>query len=808
MQFYSLDDIKKAGNCVEYMRQQGYKPVKPNFFNIPWRANSDSGALHVQPDKWYDHVQKEGGSIIDMAMRIHGYDIMEAAEHLGKLYNLQAREPSIITQRRVVKEYVYTDENGDAKHKTVRTDPKDFFQYRLEAGEWKLGLEDIRTYMFNLPNIIKQDTVYITEGEADAETLMALGLPATTVPMGANKWRDDYTPYFINKNVIIVRDNDDPGEIHANRIAWELRSVAKSIQGVCPSTKSKGDVTDYFKEEGGTLDAFLALCKEATLLNVSQEPVASIKEDDEKQLQKFNKTPFRNYKWLDMPKENGDTKREKVPTPIKELTEEVFGRCGNFPKSVGGSLFYWNRKRKRIRFLNNAEELFAFIAERTGHNVSWARQEGCTTKPELFASVAASCERYEAISGVPTFPKRKDIFYAHEDLPEPSPDAKHFHSLIGFFDPATEEDKLLLRTMFATPIYWRNKVERPVWVIDSTTGPGAGKTKLIEMLALLYGVEGEPSSCEPILVDSDQLSNETGYDRVQRRLLSGAGRQKKIFLLDNVVGFFSSSQLASMITIGAFSGMSPYARGEETRPNDLTYCVTSNNATMDKDMIVRSFFINLRHPQRDVRAWSTQITEYIEAHRLKIFSEIMMLLQQGAQFDFHPVTRFKDWECEIAAPILQTFENFSAVIKCNSDRAATADGELERADIIRDYFREQIHEMGLDPDNDMIWLQSGLIRQWCTDAIPGFGGRNGNGIMYLLKGFMRNGSIYELSDEIKKYPHRGPKQKRGLAWNYERYMLEKKSGGRPNMTIFKLDNKNQTMIDNESGYMYKSNDSF
>ncbi len=60
------------------------------------------------------------------------------------------------------------------------------------------------------------EPVFIVEGEKDADTLASLGLVATTNPGGAGKWRREYNGYLASRKVIILPDNDEAGENHAD----------------------------------------------------------------------------------------------------------------------------------------------------------------------------------------------------------------------------------------------------------------------------------------------------------------------------------------------------------------------------------------------------------------------------------------------------------------------------------------------------------------------------------------------------------------------------------------------------------------
>ena len=63
--------------------------------------------------------------------------------------------------------------------------------------------------------MILNKRVFVVEGEKDVDNLAAIGLCATSSPMGAGKWKAHYNEYFRGKDVAIIPDNDDPGRKHA-----------------------------------------------------------------------------------------------------------------------------------------------------------------------------------------------------------------------------------------------------------------------------------------------------------------------------------------------------------------------------------------------------------------------------------------------------------------------------------------------------------------------------------------------------------------------------------------------------------------
>ena len=157
----------------------------------------------------------------------------------------------------IVRSYDYTDEFGDVLFQSVRFEPKDFRQRHFENGGLVWGLNGQRRIVYRLHDIVDVVTVYIVEGEKDAETLWQRGFPATCNPIGAGKWRTEYNESFRYKSVIILQDADEPGRKHSEHVASELHSVAHDVKLVEPLPGAK-DVTEFF-ENGGTEAEFIAM---------------------------------------------------------------------------------------------------------------------------------------------------------------------------------------------------------------------------------------------------------------------------------------------------------------------------------------------------------------------------------------------------------------------------------------------------------------------------------------------------------------------------------------------------------------------
>jgi hypothetical protein len=159
---------------------------------------------------------------------------------------------------RVVATYRYHNEMGEHLFNVVRLHPKDFRQQRAD-GAWKMG--NVRRVVYRLDKLQGKPTVYCVEGEKDADSLWALGIPSTTAPGGAGKWRDDYADQLkaaAVETVVIVPDNDAPGRAHAEQVAKSCYGAGLRVKTVAlPNLPDKGDVSDFLG--GHTRDELVTL---------------------------------------------------------------------------------------------------------------------------------------------------------------------------------------------------------------------------------------------------------------------------------------------------------------------------------------------------------------------------------------------------------------------------------------------------------------------------------------------------------------------------------------------------------------------
>jgi len=168
-------------------------------------------------------------------------------------------------QRKIAATYDYVDEAGRVLFQTVRHTPKDFRQRRPDAdGEWIWNLDGVRLVLYRLPEVLKAKTILVVEGEKDVDTAYQLGLPdgwaATCNPMGASKWRPEYSDMLTGKRVVILPDADEAGLKHAAQVARTSEGKAAMILTI---TLPHGKDLSEWVESGGTAEAFASVLDQA-----------------------------------------------------------------------------------------------------------------------------------------------------------------------------------------------------------------------------------------------------------------------------------------------------------------------------------------------------------------------------------------------------------------------------------------------------------------------------------------------------------------------------------------------------------------
>jgi hypothetical protein len=177
-----------------------------------------------------------------------------------------------------VKGYHYTDRDGNLLYDVIRFNfrlpdgtleidpksgnPKKTFRQRRPDGRggFVWNLDGVGHTIYRHPDvevaIAEGRTVWLVEGEKDADTIVEWGLCGTTNSGGAKHWSESMAEKLRGADVIIMPDNDDAGRAGAEKKALSLRGIAKRIRVMDLAEHvdlpPKGDVTDWRDRAGGT----------------------------------------------------------------------------------------------------------------------------------------------------------------------------------------------------------------------------------------------------------------------------------------------------------------------------------------------------------------------------------------------------------------------------------------------------------------------------------------------------------------------------------------------------------------------------
>jgi hypothetical protein len=266
--------------CIKLWGEPQLRTAK----QLRWSGDDAYGSRTYNTSKrvWYDRGAQRGGSTLELIAYSKGlpdeklegrkfFDMWRALHELGvgidppppaRKINSGGKWPPIRAT------YPYHDENNVLRFEVVRFDTDDRnmrFRPRRPDGKggWLGNLEGVRLVLYRLPQLIEAVKagvpVLLTEGEKDTNTAVERGYAATTMPGGVGKWRAEYDEFLRGADVVIVSDNDPPGQAHAAELGKRLSKIATRVRTIIFEVK---DLTAWV-EAGGTREQLDALIEQA-----------------------------------------------------------------------------------------------------------------------------------------------------------------------------------------------------------------------------------------------------------------------------------------------------------------------------------------------------------------------------------------------------------------------------------------------------------------------------------------------------------------------------------------------------------------
>lgn len=131
---------------------------------------------------------------------------------------------------------------------------------------------------------------------------------------------------------------------------------------------------------------------------------------------------------------------------------------------------------------------------------------------------------------------------------------------------------------------------------------------------------------------------------VNKKLLSDSGLSKRAVFLDNLKGKTSCAFFESFLTSKTIEGHRMYL-GYYSRPNILTWFLTSNSPKLSEDMAVRTVAINIGKQQHE-KAWVEEASNFVREHRWEIVHDCLLLLRSPPRGRISPAfrDRFQSWQ--------------------------------------------------------------------------------------------------------------------------------------------------------------------
>lgn len=156
------------------------------------------------------------------------------------------------------KVYPYYDEHGHVLYYICRfSQPGKEFRPCDPAGKWKV--KGTRSVPYNLQKVMQVSTVFISEGEKDADNITRLGFIATCKANWTGKWSQGFAQeFFAGKTIYITQDADQAGHDKALDAAEALKQAPGTKIKILPpfGDQEKYDVSDWI-QDGGTKEQLL-----------------------------------------------------------------------------------------------------------------------------------------------------------------------------------------------------------------------------------------------------------------------------------------------------------------------------------------------------------------------------------------------------------------------------------------------------------------------------------------------------------------------------------------------------------------------
>ena len=710
-------------SALEWLTGQGFGDTIKRLAEYLGIQPSQNGHANGQPK-----AKKKGGGAV--------YATLEAAIKVGILPGLThdypgEPKPHVVRTDRydtfVVLRFDLPTPPGKKQDKTFRP----VHSIKLSDGRtaWRWGYPEGKRPLFRrkeLAEAIDTSLVVVCAGEKATEVAVKLGLVTTTCAGGERAVdQTDWGPAAAFDEVVVSIDNDPTGQDFGFLATQQMQQVKPDLPVkilLLPDLPPKGDIVEW-AQAGGTREKFLELA-EATA-PVTAEEVARWQQETEAK----HRPRISNAKIVP----DGEGGFQVTPRPMNEVIDGIFKATGGWPKRVGDSLFV--QEGANVLWLTGTSALFAWLGHKAGV-VEWSRVQGCVTKDETTCRLSQIAKEFASVEAMPHYPPIPGRYYTWRV--ETPGDSSTVARLLDFFCPETPEDRQLSLAALLTPIWGGQPGTRPAFMFTARSGRGRGKTKAAQFSARVHGGHLDISPNEDI-------------GQIKSRLLTAEAAGYRVAMLDNVkTTRFSWGEMEALITSDVISGRRLYV-GNANRPNDLTWYITLNGASLSTDMAQRTVEIKLADPVFDA-TWDERIAQFIDANRRALIADLVGVLQRPTK-PLPEYTRWASWDSQI----LSRLDNPAALLDLILARRGEADVEVEEGEIIESFFASKLCWLEYDPEIVDVFLPNEIAARWYNQAVGD--NRKTAGVTRALRQLHDEGRIHRIVSA------RGAKHgERGFRW--------------------------------------------
>ena len=427
--------------------------------------------------------------------------------------------------------------------------------------------------------------IYIAEGEKDVDRLWSLKLVATTNPMGAGKWRENYAEALRGADVVIIPDNDGPGHEHANR-------VGKSLHGVCARVRLMdlpgefGDISNWLDSGGDIeqLERLVASCPDYEPPPDSNLPEVLV---GDRQLRDISAEALGALYGANKPerifRRSGALSRISLDEKARPFTEMLgesalrgcLARCCNFIRnSTNGNKMAVSPPLDMVRDIASLGEwqlpplLGITEAPVMRPDGTVLDRPGYDEQTNLYYSPSPKL----SVPPIPDKPTEDDIKAAAELVLEPLCDfpfdseASRANAVATMFTP-------ILRPMIEGPV--------PLAIIDKPQA-GTGASLLAEAISLI-------STGRAAAMMSAQKNDEEWRKAITSLLIKG----QMVVTIDNIKATLWTPSLAAILTAITFQDRILGRSEMVILPNRTTWIGTGNNIKLGGDLPRRCIWVRM-----------------------------------------------------------------------------------------------------------------------------------------------------------------------------------------------------------------------